>query len=61
MTTLATGLLGLTLLTCLAAAATQADFDPPHSAERLLISGAVLLAIAAGSALARRVYGSAWA
>ncbi|MET9274368.1 hypothetical protein [Kribbella sp. NPDC003557] len=61
MTTLATGILGLTLLTCLAAAATEADFDPPHSVGRLLTGGAVLLAIAAACALARRVYGSAWA
>ncbi|TCC31321.1 hypothetical protein [Kribbella sindirgiensis] len=58
MTTLATGLLGLTLLCCLAAAATEADFDPPHSVGRLLIAGALLLAIAAAGALSRRVHGS---
>ncbi|WP_350274453.1 hypothetical protein [Kribbella sp. HUAS MG21] len=56
MTTLATGLLGLTLFTCLAAAATEPGFDPPHSVGRLLTGGAVLLAIAAGCALARRTY-----
>jgi len=61
MTTLATGILGLTLLTCLAAAATETGFDPPHSVGRLLIGSAVLLAIAAACALGRRVYGSAWA
>lgn len=41
-----TGLLGLTLLTCLAAAATEPDFDPPRPVSTLLIAAAVLLAVA---------------
>lgn len=41
-----TGLLGLTLLTCLAAAATEPDFDPPRPVSTLLIAAAVLLTIA---------------
>ncbi|NIK57816.1 hypothetical protein [Kribbella shirazensis] len=59
MTTLATGLLGLTLFTCLAAAATEPGFNPPHSVGRLLTGGAVLVAIAAGCALVRRVHSRA--
>ncbi|MEU8221154.1 hypothetical protein [Kribbella sp. NPDC048915] len=61
MTTLATGLLGSTLLTCLAAAATQSDFDPPNPVAKIVAGGAVLLAISVGCALARKVYGSAMA
>jgi hypothetical protein len=43
---MATGLLGLTLFTCLVAAATEPIFDPPHPVSRLLIAVAILLGIA---------------
>jgi hypothetical protein len=56
MTTLATGLLGLTLLTCLAAAATEPGFAPPHSVGRILTGGAVLVAVATACALLRRAH-----
>jgi hypothetical protein len=46
MTAMSTGLLGLTLLTCLAAAATEPTFDPPHPVSSLLIGAAVLLLVA---------------
>lgn len=46
LTAMATGLLGLTLLTCLAAAATEPDFDPPHPVSTLLGAVGVLLGIA---------------
>jgi hypothetical protein len=51
MTTMATALLGLTLLTCLAAAATEPGFDPPHPVSKLLIGAAVLLVVAVVCAL----------
>ncbi|MFI7064697.1 hypothetical protein ACIBL3_27140 [Kribbella sp. NPDC050124] len=46
LTAMTTGLLGLTLLTCLAAAATEPDFDPPRSVSTLLIAAGLLLAVA---------------
>ncbi|WP_433160445.1 hypothetical protein [Kribbella sp. CA-247076] len=54
MTAMATGLLGLTLLTCLAAAATEPGFDPPHPVGKLLTAVAVLLVIAVLCMLAPR-------